>query len=46
MVGDVRRVVSGDAVETRVGAVERTTLRNGRALKLTSPDATTERRAT
>lgn len=46
MVGDVERVVSGDAVGTRVGAAERTTLRNGRALKLASPEAMTERRAT
>lgn len=46
MAGDVKRVVSGDTVGTSVGAAERTTLRNGRALNLASPEATTERRAT
>ena len=46
MVGDVKRVVSGDTVGLSVGAAERITLRNGRALNLASPEATTERRAT
>ena len=46
MVGDVKRVVSADTVGMSVGAAERTTLRNGRALNLASPEATTERRAT
>ena len=45
MVGDVKREVSGDTVGMSVGAAERTTLRNGRALNLASPEATTERRA-
>lgn len=46
MVGDVKRVVSGDTVGLSVGAAERITLRNGRALNLAIPEATTERRAT
>lgn len=44
--GEVERVVSGDTVGISVGAAGRTTLRNGRALNLASPEATTERRAT
>ena len=39
-------MVSADTVGMSVGAAERTTLRNGRALNLASPEATTERRAT
>ena len=46
MVGDVKNVVSADTVGMSVGAAERTTLRNGRALNLASPEATTARRAT
>ena len=46
MVGDGKRVVSGDTVGVGVGTAERITLRNGRALNLASPEATTERRAT